>query len=334
MNAEPPVAGQFPAARPLAPPSAPPSATAAAPFPELRAGNLGVRVAVTAADIDAVQSLRFRVFYREMGALADPRTAADSRDRDAFDQVADHLLVTDHALGSGPQAVVGTYRLIRREAAARIGRFYSADEYDIAMLTAYPGRVLELGRSCVDAGYRGRAAMQLLWRGIAAYVFHYRIDLMFGCASLPGTDPDALAPELTYLCTQHLAPPELRPRAVPQRYVEMRRMPPEALDPPRVLAQLPPLIKGYLRLGGFVGDGAVIDRQFNTTDVAIVVKTDLVNDKYYRHYERESSRTDTPLPLPLREGAGGRGPAARLASPTFETPHGAPPERITIPTGS
>jgi putative hemolysin len=211
--------------------------------------------------------------------------------------------------------VVGTYRLIRREAAARIGRFYSADEYDIAMLTAYPGRVLELGRSCVDAGYRGRAAMQLLWRGIAAYVFHYRIDLMFGCASLPGTDPDALAPELTYLCTQHLAPPELRPRAVPQRYVEMRRMPPEALDPPRVLAQLPPLIKGYLRLGGFVGDGAVIDRQFNTTDVAVVVKTDLVSGKYYRHYERETSR-DRHL---MSQDAAARGAA---------------PDRIAMCTGA
>jgi putative hemolysin len=361
MNAEPPLPGKFPpvpglvsaSARhvtppmpaPVAPPVAPPvarpcaaGAAGAAPFPELRAGNLGVRVAVSAADIDAVQALRFRVFYREMGARADAHTAAASRDRDAFDQVADHLLVMDHALGSGSQAVVGTYRLIRREAAARIGRFYSADEYDIAMLTAYPGRILELGRSCVDAGYRGRAAMQLLWRGIAAYVFHYRIDLMFGCASLPGTDPDALAPELTYLCTYHLAPPELCPRAVPRRYVDMRRMPPEALDPPRVLAQLPPLIKGYLRLGGFVGDGAVIDRQFNTTDVAVVVKTDLVNAKYYRHYERETSRTDPILPLPLTEGDRGRGPDAQQVGKTYEPPRVVPlhtaPRHATRPLGA
>jgi putative hemolysin len=288
MNAEPPCAHQLPSARPLA--------SGAAPFPELRAGNLGVRVAVTADDIDAVQALRFRVFYQEMGALADARTMASARDRDEFDQVADHLLVVDHTLGSGPRGVVGTYRLIRRAAAERIGRFYSADKYDISRLTAYPGCVLELGRSCVDAAYRNRVVMQLLWRGIAAYVFHYRIALMFGCASLPGTDPDALAPELTYLYAYHLAPPELRPRAVPGRYVEMRRMPPEAVDPRRVLAQLPPLIKGYLRLGGFVGDGAVIDRQFNTTDVAVVVKTDLVAGKYYRHYERESSPAGRPSP--------------------------------------
>ena len=257
------------------------------PFPELRAGNLGVRVADAAAEIDAVQALRYRVFYQEMGAKADIATAASLRDRDAFDAVADHLLVMDHAIGDGPEGVVGTYRLIQREAAARLGRFYSADEYDITPIMGFPGRILELGRSCVDAAYRGRVAMQLLWRGIAAYVFHYQIDLMFGCASLHGTDPSALAADLTYLYHNHLAPPAVRPRALPHRYVEMRRMSPERLDPKRVQSQLPPLIKGYLRLGGFVGDGAVIDRQFNTTDVAVVVKTDLVTDKYYRHYERQ-----------------------------------------------
>ena len=256
-------------------------------FPELRAGNLGVRLAATRAERDAVQALRYRVFYGEMGAAADPVTAAFRRDRDIFDAVADHLLVIDHGIGPGPEGVVGTYRLIQREAAAQIGRFYSAGEYDIAPLLGFPGRLLELGRSCVDTGYRNRAAMQLLWRGIAAYVFQYRIDLMFGCASLPGTDPDALAAELTYLYYNHLAPPALRPRALPHRYVDMRQILPASIDPKRTLNLLPPLIKGYLRLGGFVGDGAVIDRQFNTTDVAVVVKTDLVTDKYYRHYERQ-----------------------------------------------
>jgi putative hemolysin len=167
------------------------------PFPELRAGDLGVRVARTASEIDAVQALRYRVFYTEMGAQADIATAAAQRDRDSFDEVADHLLVLDNAIGPGPEGVVGTYRLIQREAAERRGRFYSADEYDIAPIVAFPGRILELGRSCVDAAYRSRVAMQLLWRGIAAYVFHYQIDLMFGCASLHSTDPDALAGELT-----------------------------------------------------------------------------------------------------------------------------------------
>jgi len=256
-------------------------------FGEVRVGSLGVRMAVTAAEIEAAQALRYDVFYREMGARPGPAVAAASRDYDEFDAVADHVLIVDHAIGPGPEGVIGTYRLIRRAAADRVGRFYSADEYDIAPILALPGSVLELGRSCIRAEYRGRSAMQLMWRGIAAYVFQHRVDIMFGCASLPGTDPDALAAELSYLYHHHLAPPALRPRAVAARYVDMRRLPPEALDPRRVLVQLPPLIKGYLRLGGFVGDGAVIDQAFNTTDVAVVVKTDLVTDKYYRHYERQ-----------------------------------------------
>ena len=261
---------------------------AAPGFAELRSGNLGVRLAVSAAELDAVQALRYRVFYQEMGACADAQTLATARDRDMFDEVADHLLVVDHDLGEGPNAVVGTYRLIRESAAAKLGRFYSSGEYDISALERFAGRKLELGRSCTDAGYRSRSVMQLLWRGIAAYVFHYGIDLMFGCASLNGTNPDALAAELTYLATQHLAPAAIRPRALAHEYVEMRRCDPAGLDARRVLLRLPPLVKGYLRLGGFVGEGAVIDRQFNTTDIAIVVQTDLVTEKYYRHYERES----------------------------------------------
>ena len=264
----------------------------APPFPELRAGDLGVRVAVTPEEIDAAQALRYRVFYEEMGAHPDAATRASGRDKDTYDAVADHLLLVDHILGEGPENVIGTYRLIRREAAAKAGQFYSADEYDISAIERFPGNVMELGRSCVDAGHRGRSVMQLMWGGIAAYVFHHKIDLLFGCASLPGTDTDALATQLTYLYYYHLAPPALRPRALPHRYIEMRRLERDEINPRRAITSLPPLIKGYLRLGGFVGDGAVIDQQFNTTDVAVVVKTDLITQSYYRHYERRLR--DTP----------------------------------------
>jgi putative hemolysin len=257
-------------------------------FVEIRSGDLGVRIATDLVEIDAVQALRYRVFYQELGACPDAEAAATRRDRDIYDTVADHLLVVDHSLGEGAASVVGTYRLIQREAAQQIGHFYSSDEYDIARIEAVPGRILELGRSCVDNGYRNRAVMQLLWRGIAAYVFQNKIELMFGCASLPGTDPDALAMELTYLYYNHLAPAAIRPRALPHRLIEMRRLDRDAIDARMALNKLPPLVKGYLRLGGFVGDGAVIDPQFNTTDVAVVVQTDLVTDKYYKHYERQS----------------------------------------------
>lgn len=257
-------------------------------FEELRAGNLGVRVASTAWEVEAAQALRFRVFYGEMGAKADAATAASGLDADAYDAVADHLLVLDHDKGEGPESVVGTYRLIRRPAAARIGRFYSADEYEIAPILGFPGEILELGRSCTDAAYRTRGTLQLLWGGIAAYVFRHEIALMFGCASLPGTDLDENAAQLSYLHHHHLAPEPLRPRAIEARYLPMERLPRGEYDAKAALLALPPLIKGYLRLGGYVGDGAVLDPQFNTTDVCVVVKTDQVTDKYYKHYERKA----------------------------------------------
>ena len=256
------------------------------PVVDVRFESLQVRLAEDEAEIDAAQALRYRVFYEEMGARPSLEIARRGRDFDRYDGVCDHLLVIDHARGSGAAAVVGTYRLIRRAMAARSGGFYSASEYDLGAIPDYPGEILELGRSCTDASARTGPAAKLMWRGIAAYVFHYGIEVMFGCASLHGTDPEALALPLSYLHHFHRAPPDLRMRALDDRYIEMNRMVKEAIDPARALAVLPPLIKGYLRLGGFVGDGAVIDRPFNTTDVSIVVKTDLVAGKYYRHYER------------------------------------------------
>jgi L-ornithine Nalpha-acyltransferase len=254
---------------------------------EIWSGPFCLRLARTAADIDAAQALRYRIFYERLGARPASGTLHRQRDVDRFDDDCDHLLVVDHSHG-GDGLVVGTYRLLRRDAATRLGGFYSADEYDLTPLLTFPGEILELGRSCVDPVYRQRPVIQLLWSGIAAYVFQHEIALMFGCASLHGTDPDALAAPLSYLHQYHLAPLGLRPRALSRRYVDMCRIRAGALDPIRALAALPPLIKGYLRLGGFVGDGAVIDEQFNTTDVCILVKTDLVTGKYSRHYGRRS----------------------------------------------
>jgi len=253
----------------------------------IRAGSLEVRLSDSQAEVEAAQALRYRIFYEEMAAKPTPEMAASRRDFDTFDAYADHLLVIDHARGTGPQGVVGTYRLMRRDQARRVGTFYSSSEYDIGPIDAYTGQVLELGRSCVGPDYRTGHVMQLLWRGIAAYVFQFDIELMFGCASLPGVDPTELALPLSYLYHFHMAPPALRPTALPERRTDMNLMPAADIDRRRALATLPPLIKGYLRLGGYVGDGAVIDYQFHTTDVCVVVKTDLVTDKYYKHYERQ-----------------------------------------------
>jgi putative hemolysin len=276
------------------------------PKADFRLGSLEVRLAVTAEEVDAAQALRYRVFYEEMGAIPTPEMVARQRDFDTFDEHCDHLLVFDH-MRKDKSPVIGTYRLIRRGAAAKSGGFYSANEYDITPLLQYPGEILELGRSCIDAEYRTGPVMQILWRGLTAYVFKHDIRLLFGCASLPGTDPQALALPLSYLHYHHLAPPGLCPKAVPERYVDMRLMPREAFDPNTVFDNmkmdprsgsnsLPPLIKGYIRVGGFVGEGAVIDHQFNTTDVCIIVKTDLITSRYLRHYER-SNKKDILLPV-------------------------------------
>lgn len=256
----------------------------------ITSGSLEVRLAQGDAELDAAQALRYRVFFEEMGGKPQPAAQATQRDADAFDAHCDHLLVLDHRPGGA--SVIGTYRLMRRPHAAAAGGFYSASEFDIARILAFPGEILELGRSCVDAGFRTRGTMQLLWRGIAQYVFWHRIELMFGCASLFGTDLGKLAHELAYLYHYHLAPLALRAHALPDRAVDMNLRPYDAIDPKTALTALPPLMKGYLRLGGFVGDGAVIDPEFGTTDVSIIVKTDLVTERYYRHYERASRPAD------------------------------------------
>lgn len=265
--------------------------------------TLGARLARDADDIDAAQALRYRVFYDEMKAVPDAEMAEARRDIDPFDAVCEHILVFDSDRGTGPESIVATYRLLRGAAAKQHGRFYTSGEYDITPLSGYEGEILELGRSCVDAEYRGRPTMQLLWGAIAQFVFHHDVSLMFGCASLHGVDPESLALPLSYLHHFHLAPEELRPHALPDLHVPMDFLPASEIDQKQALAQLPPLVKGYLRLGGFVGEGAVVDHQFNTTDVCVVVKTDQVNDKYYRHYGRHA-----PEKWARKQDAAGRPP--------------------------
>lgn len=249
-----------------------------------RPSNLIIREAQSALDIEAAQALRYQVFYEEMGAIPSPEVRRLERDYDRFDDVCDHLLAIDPARSNGRPFVVGCYRLLRKSVAERHGGFYTADEFDISSLMDYPGEVVEVGRSCVHRDYRTRAVLQQLWGGIADYLKRYRIGVLFGCASFPGTDPEAVTEQLSYLHHFHLAPAGLRPRALDHRYVEMAKIEPTWLDERKAITALPPLIKGYVRLGGFVGDGAVIDYQFNTTDVCIIVQTEHISAKYHRHY--------------------------------------------------
>jgi putative hemolysin len=253
-----------------------------------RLGALEVRLARTAAEVRRAQKLRYDVFYREMSAVADPALYFARRDIDLFDAVCDHLLVIDHGvqpLRKAP-ATVGTYRLLRQDIAEQNGGFYSASEFDVGSLIERHRNLkfLELGRSCVLPPYRNKRTVELLWHGIWTYVLEHGIDVMIGCASLDGTDPDRLALPLSFLHHHARAPEEWRTAAVPERYVEMNRMPKDVVAAKAALQQLPPLVKGYLRLGAFIGDGAVIDRQFGTTDVLIILPVSDIQARYLAHF--------------------------------------------------
>lgn len=251
-------------------------------FPEIRAGQLSVRLAENQQEVSEAQRLRYRVFCQEMGARPSDEMHRLEQDFDQFDPLCDHLLVLDDS--AQPAKVVGTYRLLRKQAMEQTGSFYTESEFDVSCLKDLPGEIMELGRSCVAAEYRNRVVMQLLWRGIAAYVGLYRIVLMFGCGSFPGTDPTRHAVMLSYLYHYHLAPVEMRPKALPQFYEAIDLVPKEQIDARQAFSSLPTLIKGYLRLGGAIGDGAVIDHDYNTTDVAIVVRTAMITDHYAKRY--------------------------------------------------
>jgi putative hemolysin len=262
-----------------------------------RLGSLEVRLATTRKDIRRAQKLRYKVFYEEMGATPTAAQHLSRRDKDAFDRVCDHLLVYDTAYASGPlkrpkPKVVGTYRLLRQDRAEANFGFYTAQEFDIAPLIArHPGlRFLELGRSCVLKPYRTKKTVELLWQGIWAYVLHHRIDVMFGCASLEGTNPLLIREELAFLQKHAGATGEWHAAARPERAVPMDIFPESRLDPRRALAALPPLVKGYLRIGCSIGEGAVIDPQFGTTDVLIILPVGRIDRRYISYYGADASR--------------------------------------------
>jgi putative hemolysin len=256
-----------------------------------RIGSLEVRLAQTAAEVRQAQKLRYRVFYQEGSAIPNPGRLFARRDVDSYDAICDHLLVLDHAAGEGQSAsrpaVVGTYRLLRQPLAEEYGGFYTSGEFDIGGLIARHDKLqfLELGRSCVLAPYRNKRTVELLWHGVWTYVLRHRVDVMIGCASLDGTEPNQLALPLSFLHHYAQAPETWHARALPERYVEMNRMSKEAIDPKQALKLLPPLVKGYLRLGAYIGDGAVVDHEFGTTDVLIVLPMSAIKTRYLQHFD-------------------------------------------------
>jgi L-ornithine Nalpha-acyltransferase len=251
-----------------------------------------LRLARDDHDLTAAQRLRYRVFVEELGgdgALVDHEARLE---RDEFDPHFDHLLLIDRRREPADlDYVVGVYRLLPGDRAEKLGRFYSETEYDLGPLKATGRRLLELGRSCVDRDYRGGTAMYLLWNALAEYVLDREIEVMFGVASFHGTDTRALAMPLAYLYHNHLAPEDIRVRALSDHFQPMDLIARDKLDRRAAMAATPALIKAYLRLGGFVGDGAWIDHAFNTTDVCLLMDTGRMSAKHRSFYQRKSGPT-------------------------------------------
>jgi putative hemolysin len=256
-----------------------------------RIGSLEVRLARKKSEIRRAQRLRYKVFYEEMSATPGALAILSRRDEDAFDPIFDHLLVVDRGEPHNGRRwrrskVVGTYRVLRQEVADFHDGFYTQGEYDIAPLIQAKRdyRFIELGRSCVLKPYRNKRTLELLWQGVWSYVREHGADVMIGCASFEGTDPSAHAEALSFLYHNALAPEEWRVRAHEHLRIDLNMMPAEAVNARAARKALPPLIKGYLRVGAYVGDGAVIDHQFGTTDVFIIMPIKAINSRYFAHF--------------------------------------------------
>jgi len=247
--------------------------------------HLKIRLARDEADVLAAQRLRYQVFVTELGGDGPLVDHTRQLERDRFDDHVDNLVLVDSRRDvAALQHVVGVYRLLPQDAAARAGRFYSESEYDLGPLRTDGRRLLELGRSCVAREHRGGPALFHLWNGLADYVLRNQIELLFGVASFHGTDPHAFALPLSYLHHHHLAPAALRVRARDAVFKSMDLMPVDGVDRVAAMRAMPSLIKAYLRIGGCVGEGAFVDSAFNTTDVCLMLDTARMSARQRRLY--------------------------------------------------
>ena len=236
-----------------------------------RSRNLHVGLATSETEILEAQKLRYRVFADELGARLPTRSPGV--DRDIYDPFCEHLIVRDEGAGR----IVGTYRILSPSAARRVGGYYSENEFDLTRLQHLRSRLVEIGRSCIDAEYRSGAVIALLWSGLARYMQENSYDYLMGCASISMADGGHTAASLyNRLRGQHLAPLEYHvfPRC------------PLPLDSLRgdLDTEAPPLIKGYLRAGAWVCGAPAWDPDFNTADLPILMPIGRVDSRYARHF--------------------------------------------------
>ncbi|WP_328929011.1 GNAT family N-acetyltransferase [Streptomyces sp. NBC_00190] len=258
---------------PLSPAAAPaaalaPAATGTAPADGPR---YAVRLARNEDEVRAAQSLRHQVFAGELGARLDgPEPGLDV---DAFDAYCDHLLVIDEER----EQVVGTYRLLPPERAAVAGRLYSEGEFDLSALAPIRPDLVEVGRSCVHPDHRNGAVIALIWAGLARYMERSGHNWLAGCCSIPLADGGVLA-----AATREAA---LARAFAPEEYRVTPHLPwnPEGITFPARM-ELPPLLRGYLRLGAWVCGEPALDAEFGCADLYVLLSLRRTNPRYLKHF--------------------------------------------------
>ncbi len=224
-----------------------------------------VRVTQRSEDILQAQRLRYEVYYTET-----MRSNVEELDVDPFDEVCEHLVVEETSTGK----IVGTYRLISREAAEYCGKFYSQSEFNLERLLQSNARILELGRACVHANYRTQGVIRLLWKGLLSHTNRHRIKYLFGCASFPGLDASIYQHGFSYLHYARTAPEHICPKVLPKGALNVAILPPEEVHVTRAWSEIPSLLRGYLQVGGWVGQGVFQDDEFRCFDMCVVVNVE------------------------------------------------------------
>ena len=255
-------------------------------FIKIETENLIIRLAETNSEIKKAQSLRYSVFYKEKNAKASLFKKMLRRDFDKIDRFADHLIVIDKNRRSLQNNIIGTYRLIRGDLANQYGGFHTSTEFDLSnIFQLYKNnQILELGRSCVHKKYRNGATVNLLWKAIANYINIYNIKILLGCASFPGTNVMNFSDELAYLKKNYSLQSKLSVKSLDANIYPINNSKNKNIGNLKLFIKLPPLIKGYLRVGGKVSESCFVDHDFNTIDLCVVVQTNDINNKYKKRF--------------------------------------------------
>lgn len=247
-----------------------------------------VRLTKNKEERKQVRQLRYRVFVEEEGAIPTEEQKSLGEEYDSYDRYAEYMGVFYQG------KLVGTYRIITRETAEKMGGFYTETEYNLEKIKKVNGNIAEMSRACVDAEFRENGlVMRMLWLGLGDYILKRRIKLMFGVASYVGRKPAEFAQSISYLYYNHLSPLSLRAtvktdlmeeNGVNPKLSRMNILPKVFVDEADARAEMTPLIKGYLRLGATFGKGVFIDAPFNTCDVFVLMQTKNISAAYQKHF--------------------------------------------------